>query len=95
MPVERELAVFLTSVSFFYVERRDSVLTADIARANLLSVMVFAAAMMFGGLLTNGSRDQAADAVLHLQYASFVYYAWCALMVSAHRRLNKKDLTGP
>lgn len=70
-------------------------LTADIARANLLSVMVFAAAMMFGGLLTNGSRDQAADAVLHLQYASFVYYAWCALMVSAHRRLNKKDLTGP
>jgi hypothetical protein len=33
-----------------------SVLTADIARANLMAVMAAGAAMMFGGLLTNGSR---------------------------------------
>lgn len=86
LPVVRALAVELTSRPMCH-----SVLTADIARANLLSVMVFAAAMMFGGLLTNGSRDQAADAVLHLQYASYMYYAWCALMVSAQQVAENKN----
>jgi len=65
-----------------------SAATKDIGKANLCVVMMFAFAMMFGGLLTNSSAEGVAGDIINLQYLSFIYYAWCALMINEFKDID-------
>jgi len=62
-----------------------SIATPDISKANLGSVMTFAFAMMFGGLLTNSGGD---NPVMKLQYVSFMYYSWASLMINEFKDID-------
>lgn len=61
---------------------------ADIAKANLCSVMTFGFAMMFGGLLTNSDTESSTSDVMNLKYISFIYYGWEALMINEFKDID-------
>mmetsp|Transcript_25016 Transcript_25016/g.30264 ORF Transcript_25016/g.30264 Transcript_25016/m.30264 type:complete len:1155 (+) Transcript_25016:382-3846(+) len=65
-----------------------SVLIGEVSKANLVTVMMFGVCMMFGGLLTSTGGDMEEQALANLQYLSFMFYSWSALMVSEFKDID-------